>query len=142
LILLDDLQWVDTGSANLLFHLARRLTGSRILILAAYRPSDVNLSQSLPGVAAQPGHIRLPILHELKRHFGDIEIDLSRRVRFCPGSANLSGELYFATPRAAGGIRQRPGAPSATAGLVPAAHHAGPHTRAGFSVQSHHQPAF
>jgi predicted ATPase len=38
LITLDDLHWADDASLGLLFHLARRLSGSRILILATYRP--------------------------------------------------------------------------------------------------------
>ncbi|MBU1877914.1 MAG: AAA family ATPase, partial [Chloroflexi bacterium] len=42
-LVLDDLQWVDTGSLSLLFHLGQRLApaGSRILIMGAYRPEDV-----------------------------------------------------------------------------------------------------
>ena len=41
ILLLDDLQWVDTGWASLLFHLGRHLAGSRILIVGAYRPEMV-----------------------------------------------------------------------------------------------------
>jgi hypothetical protein len=43
LLILDDLQWVDRASAGLLFHLGRRLEGSRILIVGAYRPEEVAL---------------------------------------------------------------------------------------------------
>jgi predicted ATPase len=36
LLILDDLQWADEGSTNLLLHLGRRLQGCRVLILGAY----------------------------------------------------------------------------------------------------------
>ena len=35
---IDDLQWTDAGTAALLFHLGRRLAGSRILLACACRP--------------------------------------------------------------------------------------------------------
>ena len=41
LLILDNLQWADAGSVSLLFHLGRRLAGSRILVVAAYRPDAV-----------------------------------------------------------------------------------------------------
>lgn len=41
LLLLDDLQWLDAASADLVFHLARRLQGSQVLVLGAYRPSEI-----------------------------------------------------------------------------------------------------
>lgn len=41
LLLLDDLQWVDDGSANLLLHLGKRLGGARVLLVGAYRPGDL-----------------------------------------------------------------------------------------------------
>jgi DNA-binding SARP family transcriptional activator len=41
LIALDDLQWADGASLALLFHLGRRLERSRILVVGAYRPSEV-----------------------------------------------------------------------------------------------------
>ena len=45
LLLLDDLQWADAGSVSLLFHLGKRLTGDRILIVGAYRPTEVALGR-------------------------------------------------------------------------------------------------
>jgi len=41
-ILLDDLQWADEGSLELLQHLARQTRGSRVLLLATYRDSDIS----------------------------------------------------------------------------------------------------
>jgi adenylate cyclase len=37
----DDLQWADAASIGLLFHLARRLSSSRVLLVGAYRPDEV-----------------------------------------------------------------------------------------------------
>jgi hypothetical protein len=77
-ITLDDLQWADTGSISLLFHLGRRLEGSRILIVGAYRPEEVALKQSRsssPGHAEQ--HPLAGVVSELKRQHGDIWLDLS-----------------------------------------------------------------
>jgi len=70
LLLLDDLQWIDPSSANLLFHLARRLRGRPILIIGTYRPEDI-----APLADGSP-HPLEAVLAELKRDFGDIWIDL------------------------------------------------------------------
>src|SRR5579859_1618346 len=45
LLILDDLQWMDNASIALLFHLSRALKDSRVLIIGAYRPSDVALGR-------------------------------------------------------------------------------------------------
>ncbi len=71
-LILDDLHWVDVSSMNLLFHLARRIGESRILILGAYRPEDVNV-----GSDGQE-HPLKGALGEFKRYFGDIWIDLNQ----------------------------------------------------------------
>ena len=72
LLILDDLQWVDPGSASLLFHLGRRIEGSRILILGAFRPAEVALGRG------EERHPLEPILHELKRDFGEIEVEVGK----------------------------------------------------------------
>jgi tetratricopeptide (TPR) repeat protein len=69
-LMLDDLQWIDESSASLLFHLARRIGGSRILIIASYRPEDLALGRG------EQRHPLAPVLAELKREFGDVEIPL------------------------------------------------------------------
>jgi adenylate cyclase len=65
LILLDDLQWIDSASLNLLFHLGRRFSRDRIMVVGAYRASEVNDTHPLT-----------PVVTEFKRRFGDIQIDL------------------------------------------------------------------
>jgi adenylate cyclase len=72
LLILDDLQWVDPGSASLLFHLGRGIEGSRILIMGAFRPAEVALGRG------EERHPLEPILHELKRDFGEIEIEVGK----------------------------------------------------------------
>jgi tetratricopeptide (TPR) repeat protein len=72
LLLLDDLQWADMGSINLLFHLGRGLAGSCILIVGAYRPEEVATGRS------GERHPLLPIVSEFKRDWGDVEVALGR----------------------------------------------------------------
>ena len=45
LICIDDWQWADTSSTNLLFHMARQLSESPILLLVTYRPHDVEVRE-------------------------------------------------------------------------------------------------
>jgi len=70
ILMLDDLQWADGSSINLLFHLGRRISSSAILVLAAYRPSEV---------CAGRGGGRHPlegVVNELQRHSGEPLIEL------------------------------------------------------------------
>ncbi len=75
LLLLDDLQWTDSASAGLLFHLGRRISGSRVLILGAYRPSEVPQEHS-PAASQEEVHPLAPIVLEFKRRHGDNEVAL------------------------------------------------------------------
>jgi DNA-binding SARP family transcriptional activator/predicted ATPase len=70
-IVLDDLQWADLGSLDLLFHLCRRIEGLPIFVLCAYRPDEVAIGRD-----AAP-HPLAKVIGELKSDFGEIEIDLS-----------------------------------------------------------------
>jgi len=72
LLVLDDLQWMDAGSANLLFHLGRRIKGSRIMIIGSFRPSEIDLGRT------GERHPLEPILHEFKRDYGDIEVNVDK----------------------------------------------------------------
>ncbi len=71
LVVLDDLQWADAASISLLFHLARSLAGSRILIAGAYRPVEVMLGRG------GERHPLEKVLSEFKRTYGNIWLDLT-----------------------------------------------------------------
>jgi len=86
LLALDDLQWADLGSTSLLFHLGRRLAGSRILVVGAYRPEEVALGR---------GGERHPlerVVNELRRQFGEILVDLGQAERWTFLEALLDSE--------------------------------------------------
>jgi predicted ATPase len=70
-LVLDDLQWADSGSVNLLFYLGRQLKDSRVLLVGTYRPDDVALGRD------DGRHPLESILNELKRYNGDIVINLA-----------------------------------------------------------------
>lgn len=82
LLILDDLQWIDTASACLLFHLGRRLGGSRILVAGAYRPEELApghlvVSPMHSALGKRQRHPLEKALGEFKRRFGDIWMDLA-----------------------------------------------------------------
>jgi len=83
LLILDDLQWADSASVGLLFHLGRRLGGNRILIAGAYRPEEVALGRDGAHSGEGAGsfnrgrHPLAKVLAELKRRFGDVWLDLA-----------------------------------------------------------------
>ena len=70
ILFLDDLQWADSPSLNLFFHLGRHLENSRILLLGAFRPDDVALGRR------GERHPLEPVVNELTRYHGDVTIDL------------------------------------------------------------------
>jgi DNA-binding SARP family transcriptional activator len=72
LLFLDDLQWADSGSLNLLFHLGRKLSGSRILVLGAYRAEEVALGRN------GERHPLDPIVSEFRRTWGEIVVDMAQ----------------------------------------------------------------
>lgn len=65
ILVLDDLQWIDDSSASLLFHLARRIEGSRIQIIGTYRPEEVAVGRG------GSRHPLAQVVTELKRNYGD-----------------------------------------------------------------------
>ena len=77
LLILNDLQWVDAASAALLFHLGRRLAGSRILIAGAYRPEEIAPRPANPRDPRTIPHPLRKVLAELQRQFGDVLLDLA-----------------------------------------------------------------
>ncbi len=72
LLVLDDLQWIDAASLSLLFYLGRRLAGSRILILGAYRQDELE-----HGRRGKRQTLDM-VIHELQESFGDVLLDLSQ----------------------------------------------------------------
>ncbi|MCB0163434.1 MAG: AAA family ATPase, partial [Anaerolineae bacterium] len=70
LLVIDDLQWADVGSISLLFHLGRRLTGSRILLVGIYRESDVAVGRD------GQRHPLSAVLNEFRRRFGSPHLAL------------------------------------------------------------------
>jgi DNA-binding SARP family transcriptional activator/predicted ATPase len=91
ILVLDDLQWMDAGSTSLFFHLGKSLRNSRILIIGAYRPSDLRLNFGHQteiltfadnrggGIDFEPNfkHPLVNVINEFKRDGGNIEIELS-----------------------------------------------------------------
>jgi predicted ATPase/DNA-binding SARP family transcriptional activator len=69
MLFLDDLQWIDSASANLLFYLGRQLTKGSVLIIGAYRPSELSRKDS-------GEHPLVPVVQELVRYRGEIRVDL------------------------------------------------------------------
>ncbi len=113
LLVLDDLQWSDPGTIGLLFHLGRRLTGSRVLILAAYRPDALRAPS---GAARHPLEL---VANELQQASGCPAIDLDA----CDGSefveALLRAEWDSLIPTLAEGIfRHTEGQPLFTVELL------------------------
>ncbi len=45
---MDDLQWIDDSSAQLLHHLARNISDERIFLLGAYRPEELRYEEERP----------------------------------------------------------------------------------------------
>jgi DNA-binding SARP family transcriptional activator len=69
LLLIDDLQWADAGTTELVWHLAQELDGWPILVVAAYRPEEV-------APAEHPTHPLAPLLHELNARDPDATLQL------------------------------------------------------------------
>jgi len=77
LLTLDDMQWADAASIDLLVHLGRRLEASRILVVCAYRPEEVALGRGIAHPGASGRHPLEKVLAEFKRRFGDVWVDLA-----------------------------------------------------------------
>jgi len=69
-LVIDDLQWADHSSLELLFHLGRKVAGNRIFIVGVYRPSDIAMGRK------GERHPLEPIVNELGRTWGEIYVNL------------------------------------------------------------------
>ncbi len=69
LLFLDDLQWIDPASGQLMHHLARHTKDSRVLIMGAYRPEELVSDDELPiqGVMERMSREKLVETIELDR---------------------------------------------------------------------------
>lgn len=72
LLTLDDMQWGDLASIELLFYLTRQLVHLPILLVIAYRDDEVALGRS------ESRHPLAPVLNEVRRLFGETEIKLEQ----------------------------------------------------------------
>ncbi len=72
ILILDDLQWADSGSINLLFHLGRRIQAQPILIVGSFRPVEVAPRKD------GDEHPLVALLSEFVRIYGEIQIDLDQ----------------------------------------------------------------
>jgi predicted ATPase/DNA-binding SARP family transcriptional activator len=78
LLVLDDLQWADVASIDLLFHLGRGVAGGRVLIVGGYRPEEVAIGSPSTNSGERERHPLAPVVHEFQHTFGDISIDLTQ----------------------------------------------------------------
>ena len=77
-LLLDDLHWVDDATAAFLLHLGRELSGSRLLVLGAYRPEPVGMGRRDPATGETSRHPLASAIDELRRLNGEIVLELDR----------------------------------------------------------------
>ncbi len=78
LLLIDNLQWADTLSFDLLFHLGKRAGVQPMLIVGAYRPGEIapNLGTRSRRDGMFIHHPLVALTHEFTRDFGAIQVDL------------------------------------------------------------------
>lgn len=67
-LILEDLQWLDQSSANLLLPMVHKLADCPVLLIGSYRSNEVNQQHPL-----------FVILTELKRNLGSVEMDMDYR---------------------------------------------------------------
>ena len=72
IIAIDDLQWADPSSLDLLFQLARQIENSRVLLLGTFRPEEIAIGRG------DGSHPFTSVLGDLKRYYGDIVLDLDQ----------------------------------------------------------------
>ncbi|MGO4618106.1 AAA family ATPase [Nocardia sp. 2YAB30] len=99
LVALDDLQWADAASLALLVHVARGLPGSRLLLVATYRDTELGcraaLTAALAALSHEAGHTRV-------RLAGLPPADVRRQLELATGH-DISAEVAGAVSRRTGG---------------------------------------
>ncbi|MCB0088231.1 MAG: AAA family ATPase [Caldilineaceae bacterium] len=81
LLLLENLHWADASSLSLLFSLCQQLRDSAILIVASYRPEEVD-----PDAGSEARTLQ-GLVAECKRLFGEVTVDL--------GDISTAEEAHF-----------------------------------------------
>ncbi len=65
MVILDDLQWADDNSLELLHHLGRHLPGMALMLVGIYREDDLGpdhpLRETLRDLSAHPGYLHIPL---------------------------------------------------------------------------------
>jgi tetratricopeptide (TPR) repeat protein/KaiC/GvpD/RAD55 family RecA-like ATPase len=80
LVVLDDLQWTDPSSLLLLHYLARDVQKSSLLLLGAYRSTDIDAKHPLTPVLAELKRERLPQSVPLKRMSPEDTSEMIRQI--------------------------------------------------------------
>lgn len=70
ILVIDDLQWADSSSLSLLFHLGRRIDRAPLLVVGCYRPDEVALPRD------SQRHPLEKVMAEFQRYYGDITIPM------------------------------------------------------------------
>jgi predicted ATPase/KaiC/GvpD/RAD55 family RecA-like ATPase len=80
LVVLDDLQWTDPSSLLLLHYLARDVQKTPLLLLGAYRDTDIDSKHPLTPVVAELKRERLPQSVSLKRMSPEDTSEMIRQI--------------------------------------------------------------
>jgi len=94
LLWLDDLHWADTGTLLLLQHLAPRLAGSGLLVLGAYRDTDIDDAHPLAGLLAEVTRQRLGSSLRLDRFGREQAAELVGAILGEAAAAHVVDALY------------------------------------------------
>lgn len=76
LLILDDLQWADVASLDLLFHLIRNLSDGRICLIGAYRPDEVAVGRLSHLTGQMERHPLEKVLAECRSRSGEVLLSL------------------------------------------------------------------
>ncbi len=90
LVILDDLQWTDPSSLLLLHYLARGVDKTSLLLLGAYRSTDIDSKHPLTPILSELNRERLPQSVSLKRMSLN---DVSEMIKYMLGQDDVPAEF-------------------------------------------------
>lgn len=70
ILVIDDMQWADSSSISLFFHLSRRIERHQIALIGTFRPTEIKIG------SGEKKHAFAEVKRDLERYFGDVVIDL------------------------------------------------------------------